>query len=95
MTMISKIWKKLSIISEDFLIFKPKDVDKVFGLVFYKGWLGVGNIVSAFEYGFKVATHPFLEEELDISDVGLGQLTPDSFFNIITFIPHCFARKIE
>lgn len=87
--------KALFLIHDDFFVFKPKNGEKVYDLVSLKYHLGVEITIAAIDCGFRVLMHPFYEKVLDTCDFGLGQLSPNNFININTFITRCHARKIE
>lgn len=67
---------------------------KVYDLVSLKVYTWVRIYTAVFKCIFRVPIHPFLKKFLDTCDVG-RELTPNSFFNINTFIACFFSRKIE
>lgn len=55
----------------------------------------VGVSISAFKCGLRVPVNPFLIKLLKCLKCALGQLVPNSFTQIVTFLAHCKRRQVE
>lgn len=81
--------------ADEYFVIMPDNDDKVYTEVRYQNVGGLGVSRASFSCGLRVPIHPFVRKVILETGVALGQIAPNSFYQINAFIYRCKLKGVE